>query len=278
MTKVKVGIIGGTGLDNPDIIENRKERIISTPFGSSEIVEGTINGVDCVLVARHGKSHSLSPSNVNFRANIHALKILEVTHVIATTAMGSLKAEIKPGDIAVLDDFVDRTKTRVCTFYDGSEISGVGVCHIPMSPAFDERTRQVIIDTAKELGIAVHPKGVAVTIEGPRFSTKAESHLFRSWNCDLVGMTLVPEVILAKEAGLLYASIAMATDYDSWRECETGVCVEEVMATFKKNVAKVTQLVLTVVPRIAKMDWTDTITDLKNLVNGSIMLPNQYNK
>lgn len=147
-----------------------------------------------------------------------------------------------------------------------------------MSPAFDERTRQVIIDTAKEIGVDVHPKGCAVSIEGPRFSTKAESHVFRSWNCDLVNMTLVPEVILAKEAGLLYASIAMATDYDSWRECETAVCVEEVMATFKKNVSKVTQLILAVVPKIAQLDWDDSINDLKKLVNGSIMLPNQYGK
>jgi len=231
-----------------------------------------------VLLARHGKSHSLSPSNVNYRANIHALKVLDVTHVIATTATGSLKAEIKPGDIVILDDFIDRTKTRVCTFYDGSETSGVGVCHIPMSPAFDERTRQVIIETAKEIGVDVHDKGTAVSIEGPRFSSKAESHLFRSWNCDLVNMTLVPEVILAKEAGLLYASIAMATDYDSWRECETAVCVEEVMATFKKNVAKVTQLILAVVPQIAKLDWNENVDSLRKLVNGSIMLPNQYSK
>ena len=205
------------------------------------------------------------------------MKTLEVTHIIATTATGSLKNEIQPGNICILDDFIDRTKTRVCTFYDGSETSGVGVCHIP-PPFFDERTRQVIIETAKEIGIEVHKKATAVSIEGPRFSTKAESHVFRSWNCDLVNMTLVPEVILAKEAGLLYASIAMATDYDSWRECETAVCVEEVMATFKLNVAKVTQLILAVVPKIAQLDWTDTIDDLKKLVNSSIMLPNQYSK
>lgn len=145
MSKVKIGIIGGTGLDNPDIMEHRKESIISTPYGSAEVVQGSIKGVACVsltgrlaqarftfnlfqvLLARHGKSHSLSPSNVNYRANIHALKVLDVTHVIATTATGSLKAEIKPGNIVILDDFIDRTKTRVCTFYDGSETSGVGV-------------------------------------------------------------------------------------------------------------------------------------------------------
>lgn len=147
MSPVKIGIIGGTGLDNPDLIENRKVNIITTPYGSAEVVQGTINNVECVrifkqssaqmlsstcelfqvLLARHGKSHSLSPSNVNYRANIHALKLLDVTHVIATTATGSLKGEIRPGNIVILDDFIDRTKTRVCTFYDGSETSGVGV-------------------------------------------------------------------------------------------------------------------------------------------------------
>jgi 5'-methylthioadenosine phosphorylase len=188
------------------------------------------------------------PSNVNYRANISALKLLNCTHILASTATGSLKAEIAPGSIVILDDFVDRTKNRVYTFHDGSEVSEVGVCHMPMSPCFDERTRQVIIDTAKELGIEVFKKGTAVCIEGPRFSTKAESNIYRSWNCDLVNMTLVPEIILAKEKGLLYASIAMATDYDCWRENPDGaVCVEEVMATFKKNVEKVTQIILNAV-------------------------------
>lgn len=148
-----------------------------------------------------------------------------------------------------------------------------------MSPLMDERTRQVIIETAKELGISVFPKGTAVCIEGPRFSTKAESNLYRSWNCDLVNMTIMPEVVLAKEKGLLYASIAMATDYDCWRETSDGrVCVEEVMATFKKNVEKVTQLIIGVIPNIAKLDWTDTINDLNSLVTGSVMLPDQYSK
>jgi 5'-methylthioadenosine phosphorylase len=219
------------------------------------------------------------PTNVNYRANISALKILNCTHIIATTATGSLKAEIAPGSIVILDDFIDRTKSRVYTFYDGSENSDMGVCHLPMSPAFDERTRQVVIETAKELGVEVFPKGTAVCIEGPRFSTKAESNLYRSWGADLVNMTICPEAILAKEKGILYASIAMATDYDCWRESKEGsVCVEEVMATFKKNVEKVAKLILGIVPNIQKLDWTDTIAELNAVVNSSIMLPNQYSK
>lgn len=135
-----------------------------------------------------------------------------------------------------------------------------------------------MIQAAKEIGVEVRKNGTVVCIEGPRYSSRAESHLYRSWNCDLVGMTLVPEAVLAKEAGLLYASIAMATDYDSWRESETGVCVEEVMATFKQNVAKVTRLLFAVVPKISRLDWTDTINDLKKNVSGAIMLPDQYSK
>lgn len=270
--------VTGTGLDDPKIMDNRKEISLTTPYGPFNAIQGTISNVDCVLLARHGRSHTVQPSKVNYRANIHGLKMLECTHVIATTATGSLKAEIKPGDIVILDDFIDRTKSRVITFYDGEEGSPVGVCHLPMSPAFCEKLRGVIVTTAKEVGVDVHPSGTAVSIEGPRFSTKAESHVYRSWNCDLVNMTLVPEVILAKEAGLLYASIAMATDYDAWRDHEESVSVTEVMATFKKNVEKVTKLVLESVPRIAQCDWSEDVAALKALVDGSIMLPNQYNK
>lgn len=192
--------------------------------------------------------------------------------------IGSLKQEIAPGSIVILNDAIDRTKGRVSTFYDGSDLCP-GVCHLPMSPLMDERTRQVIIETATELGIEVFKEGTAVCIEGPRFSTKAESNLYRSWGCDLANMTIIPEVVLAKEKGLLYASIAMATDYDCWRENTEGrVCVEEVMATFKKNVEKVTKLIIGVIPNIAKLDWTETIKELDSLIVGSVMLPDQYSK
>lgn len=222
--------------------------------------------------------------NIYFCLPYHYLLISQIVALILqfyVNFAGSLKEEIKPGSIIILDDFIDRTKSRVYTFYDGSEQSDVGVCHLPMYPAFDERTRKVVLDTAKEIGLEVFNKGTIVCIEGPRFSTRAESNLYRSWGADLVGMTICPESILAKEKGMLYTSIAMATDYDCWRMGETmegAVCVEEVMATFKKNVEKVTKLVLSVVPNIQKLDWTDTINDLNNIVNGSIMLPNQYSK
>ncbi|XP_053687491.1 S-methyl-5'-thioadenosine phosphorylase [Sabethes cyaneus] len=271
---VKIGIIGGSGLDDSQIIESRSEKVVNTHFGnpSDVLIEGKIAGVDCVLLARHGRNHSIMPSNVNYRANIWALKSLGCTHLIVSTAAGSLQENIHPGDIVIPDNFIDRTTKRTQTFYDGNELL-VGVCHITMEPAFCTQTRKALIDTAKELGIGVHDKGTVVTIEGPRFSSKAESKLFRQWGADLVNMTLVPEVVLAKEAGLCYAAIAMATDYDCWRDCGENVNVADVMATFKKNVTKVTELITAVIPKIAAIDWTDTFEDLKNVVNGSIMLP-----
>ena len=210
------------------------------------------------------------PTNVNFRANIWALKELGCTHLIVSTATGSLKEEIKPGQLVIIDNFIDRTTKRKQTFYDGND-SLLGVCHLPMEPAFCPRSRQVVIDAAKELGMDIHESGTVVCIEGPRFSSKAESFMFRGWGADLVNMTTCPEVVLAKEAGLCYAAIAMATDYDCWKD--QIVCVTDVMETFKKNVTKVTDLILATIPKIAAMDWTDTINDLKNTVNSAIMLP-----
>ncbi|XP_052893553.1 S-methyl-5'-thioadenosine phosphorylase [Anopheles moucheti] len=273
-SKVKIGIIGGSGLDDSQIIENRTERVVNTHFGipSDVLIEGKIAGVDCVLLARHGRNHSIMPSNVNYRANIWALKTLGCTHVIVSTATGSLKEEIHPGDIVIPDNFIDRTTKRVQTFYDGNELLS-GVCHIPMEPAFCNRTRDVLIETARGIGLAVHEKGTVVTIEGPRFSSKAESNLFRQWGADLVNMTLVPEVVLAKEAGLCYAAIAMATDYDCWRETGEDVNVADVLATFKKNVTKVTDLIINAIPKVAALDWSDTIEELGKTVNTSIMLP-----
>lgn len=274
-TSIKIGIIGGSGLDDSQILESRSERVVATHFGnpSDVLIEGKIAGVDCVLLARHGRNHSIMPSNVNYRANIWALKTLGCTHVIVSTATGSLKESIQPGDIIIPDNFIDRTTKRAQTFYDGNDML-VGVCHVPMEPAFCNRTRDVLIEAAKELALAgVHNSGTVVTIEGPRFSSKAESNLFRQWGADLVNMTLVLEVVLAKEAGLCYAAIAMATDYDCWRDCGENVNVADVLTTFKKNVTKVTQLITAAIPKIAEIDWTETIDELTKTVNGSIMLP-----
>lgn len=160
------------------------------------------------------------PTNINYRANIYALKQEGCSHVIATTACGSLREEFRPGDFAILDQFIDRTTKRPSTFYDGAATSPPGVCHIPMAYPFCDRTRQLLLDVARDIiGLwCVHDHATMVTVEGPRFSSRAESLMFRSWGADLINMTTVPEVVLAKEAGLSYASIAMVTDYDCWRD------------------------------------------------------------
>jgi 5'-methylthioadenosine phosphorylase len=227
MSAVKIGIIGGTGLDDPDIITNRIEKNVDTQFGkpSDVLVVGEICNVPCVLLARHGRNHTISPSRINYRANIWALKQEGCTHVIVTTACGSLQEHIHPGDIVILDQFIDRTNKRETTFYDGDSQSPKGICHLQMAKPFCEKTRQLLIRACKEIGLTVHESGTAVTIEGPRFSSKAESNMFRMWGGDVVNMTTVPEVCLAMEAGLCYASIALPTDYDCWKD--TGEPVRE---------------------------------------------------
>ncbi|XP_030643921.1 S-methyl-5'-thioadenosine phosphorylase isoform X2 [Chanos chanos] len=222
VTQIKIGIIGGSGLDDPDILEGRTERYVDTPFGkpSDALIVGKIKNVECVLLARHGRQHTIMPSNVNYQANIWALKEEGCTHILVTTACGSLKEEIQPGDIVIIDQFIDRTTKRAQTFYDGRPTSPPGVCHIPMAEPFCTRTREVLLEVARALGVRCHPRGTMLTIEGPRFSSRAESLMFRQWGADVINMTTVPEVVLAKEAGLCYASIAMATDYDCWKEHE----------------------------------------------------------
>lgn len=267
--KIKVGIIGGTGFDNPDILKDRKEVQLTTPFGppsDSCVVEGKVHGIPCVLVSRHGKQHSITPSKVNYRANIWALKELGCTHIIASTATGSLKEEIKPGDIIIPDDFIDRTYMRSQTFYDGEPNSPQGVLHLPMHPPFSESLRKLIIETAKEINIDCHKEGTIVTIEGPRFSSKSESKMFQTFGCALVNMSTVPEVMLAKEAGILYAAIAVATDYDCWKEDYANVTHANVQEIFKKNVDKILNLILAIIPKIAQQNWDKEILEAQKLL------------
>ncbi|XP_038660561.1 S-methyl-5'-thioadenosine phosphorylase isoform X3 [Scyliorhinus canicula] len=270
-----IGIIGGSGLGDLDILEQRIVKCVDTPFGkpSDALILGKIKKVHCVLLARHGRRHTIMPTNVNYRANIWALKQEGCTHIIATTACGSLQEEIQPGDIVIIDQFIDRTTKRHQTFYDGSSASPVGVCHIPMADPFCQKTREVLLDVVKKLGIKHHAKGTMVTIEGPRFSSRAESLMFRQWQGDVINMTTVPEVALAKEAGICYASIAMATDYDCWKEHEEAVSVEKVLKIMKENANKALSILLTAIPQVASMNWAENIKSLRVSQEGSVMLP-----
>jgi len=247
---VKIGIIGGSGLEDPKIIENAKEIEVDTPYGkpSSPLTVGKIEGVDVVLLSRHGRKHQIMPTNVPNQANIQALKDQGCTHILASSASGSLKEEIKPGDFVVVDQFIDRTTKRKSTFFEKDH-----VCHIPMAEPFCSCLRKLLSESCKELGLPVHEKGTVVTIEGPRFGTKAESNLFRSWNCDVVNMSTVPECVLAREAGICYAVVVMSTDYDCWKEDEE-VNIQKVIATFKQNADNVIKLFLKVLPKIKDED------------------------
>lgn len=277
MATVKVGIIGGSGLSDPEILQNGTIKSVDTPYGkpSDDLVIGEIEGVPCVLLSRHGKKHSIMPSNINYRANIEALRQEGCTHVIATTACGSLDDKFFPGDFALPDQFIDRTTKRCSTFYDGAPDSPQGVCHIPMASPFCQRTRQLIKDVSWDMhfDVPVHDYGTVVTIEGPRFSSQAESKLFQRWGGHVINMTTVPEVVLAKEAGLIYATIAMVTDYDSWRgSSEDHVNVEKVMKQMEENSRKVVRLLLAVIPKLAEQDWQEDIVKNKETARNSVML------
>ena len=246
----KIGIIGGSGLDNPDILEESKDIEVDTPFGkpTSSLKIGKINSVDVVLIARHGRKHTIPPTQVNFRANIHALKEQGCTHILATTACGSLREEIDRGHLVVLDQFIDFTRHRDITFHEKFEPHKP--THCPMAEPFNENLRQLLIKKCKELKIFCHEKGTVITIEGPRFSTKAESKMFRIWGADVINMSIAPEVTLANEAGIPYAAIAMSTDYDCWKDDEAPVTWEAVLEIFKNNAEKVTELLTSAIPEV----------------------------
>jgi len=219
----KIGIIGGSGLDNPDILQNAKDFEIDTPFGkpSSSLKEGKINEVGIVLLARHGREHTIPPTQVNNRANIYALKEAGCTHIIATTACGSLREKIGRGDLVILDQFIDFTRHRHTTFFQ--KFKQGEAKHTPMAEPFSKELREALIKSALELGLKFHGKGTVITIEGPRFSTKAESKMFRMWGGDVINMSTAPEAILANELGIPYVAIAMSTDYDCWKEDEEPI-------------------------------------------------------
>jgi 5'-methylthioadenosine phosphorylase len=246
---IKVGIIGGSGLDNPDMLKDGIDTEVDTPYGkpSSVLTEGKIGDVDVVLLARHGKAHRISPSGVNYRANIHALKEQGATHIIATTACGSLRAEIGRGHLVIVDQFIDFTRHRNVTFYDSFDD---GAKHTSMADPFDAGLRAILCETSRSLGFTTHDKGTVITIEGPRFSTRAESKMFRIWGADVINMSVGPEAILANEAGIPYAAVAMSTDYDCWKEDEPPVSWEEILEVFNKNAKHVKMLLIEAIQKI----------------------------
>ena len=246
----KIGIIGGSGLDAPKILKDPVEKVVETPYGapSSKLTFGTIEGVPVVLLARHGRQHTITPTHVNYRANIWALKMAGCTHIIASTAVGSLREEIRRGDLVIIDQFIDFTRRRNLTFHD--EFEPHNAQHTAMADPFSEEIRHALIEAAEELELAHHKRGTVITIEGPRFSTRAESRMFRIWGADIINMSIAPEAALANEAGIPYAAVAMSTDYDCWKEDEEPVTWEMILDIFSKNVEKVTGLFLKAIPKL----------------------------
>ena len=245
-----IGIIGGSGLDNPDILSNSRDEKATTRFGepSSTLKLGEIDGVKVALLARHGREHTIPPSQVNYRANIWALADAGCTHIIATTAVGSLREEICRGDLIIIDQFIDFTKQRKMTFHESFE--AYNPVHVSMADPYDDCLRKILIDECRAMNFPFHERGTVITIEGPRFSTRAESLMFRAWGADIINMSVATETVLANEAGIPYAAVAMSTDYDCWRSGEEPVTWEDVARVFADNAARVTMLLRKAIPKI----------------------------
>jgi 5'-methylthioadenosine phosphorylase len=245
-----IGIIGGSGLDNPDIFSNPRDEEAATPYGepSSPLKRGIIGGTEVILLARHGRGHTIPPTQVNYRGNIAALKAAGCTHIVATTAVGSLRENILRGDLVIVDQFIDFTKQRKMTYHESFEPHNP--VHTAMADPYDSRLRELLIDECRRLNYPFHDKGTVVTIEGPRFSSRAESRMFRAWGADIINMSIATETILANEAGIPYAAVAMSTDWDSWRTDEEPVTWEAIARVAAENAARVTTLLTGIIPRV----------------------------
>ena len=240
METVRIGIIGGSGLYDMAEVTDRETHVVTTPFGdpSGPFVLGTLRGRRVAFLARHGAGHRLLPSELNFRANIFGMKMLGVEYILSASAVGSLKEEYKPLDIVVPDQFIDRTKGRVSTFFGRGLVAHVGFAH-----PFCARLSAVAIESGRRVGATVHQGGTYVCMEGPQFSTLAESRLYRSWGADIIGMTNLQEAKLAREAEICYTTIALVTDYDCWHPDHDSVTVDMVIAVLMQN-AKTAQAII----------------------------------
>jgi len=247
---VRVGLVGGSGLEKLNILENTREIEVSTPYGlpSSSIYTGKLGPCEVVILSRHGREHTIPPSQVNNRANISAFRDLGCKYILATSACGSLREGIRQGDLVIPDQFIDFTRQREQTFYEKFEPGNA--VHVAMADPFSDFLRNLLIKGATDLGLSVHPRATVVTIEGPRFSTRAESKMFRTLGADIINMTIAPEATLAFEAGIPYAVAALSTDYDAWRTDEVSVTWDEVLRVFKENVVNVARLMSIVINQI----------------------------
>lgn len=261
--QIRIGIIGGSGLYNMEALSSVNTVSMETPFGqpSDNYVIGTLKGVRVAFLSRHGRGHRYTPSEINYRANIYGFKRLGVSHIVSVTAVGSLKEDVQPLDIVIPDQFYDRTRNRKSTFFgDGL------VAHIAFSQPVCPDLASLLHETAAETGVKTHSGGTLICIEGPAFSTRAESNLYRRWGMDIIGMTSLQEAKLSREAEICYAALALVTDYDCWHEDESEVTVETVLLNLNKNISHAKRILQTIVPRIPETRACLCLTALEKAI------------
>lgn len=276
MPRAKIGVIGGTGLYDIEGLTDKEEVEIDTPFGkpSDAITIGNLEGVGIAFLPRHGKGHRILPTEIPVRANIYALKWLGVERIIAISSAGSFKPEIKPGDLVIPDQLIDRTWSRVSSFFG----EGI-VAHISFAEPFCQILSQIFYQVAQEVGATVHPKGTYIAMEGAAFSTRAESRLYRSWGADIIGMTALPEAKLAREAEICYAIIACVTDYDSWHERIEPVTADVILKIQHQNINTAKQIIKLAVSRIPERRDCECATALKTaIVTAPELIPAEQRK
>ena len=263
MQKTEIGIIGGSGLYEMEGLTLKKEVKLSTPFGppSDAFITGNLEGRRVAFLARHGRGHRILPSEINFRANIWGMKKLGVERIISVSAVGSMKESIAPGHVVVPDQFYDHTKRRISTFFGG----GV-VAHVAFADPVCSELRSILCRAGRDRGAVIHDGGVYFCIEGPQFSARGESLIFRQWGIDVIGMTNVTEARLAREAEICYAALALVTDYDCWHEDMESVTVEAVIETLKKNVVLSQQIIRSAIPHLSVPPRCPCGSALKNAV------------
>lgn len=276
MPQAKIGVIGGTGLYDIEGLTDIEEVKINTPFGkpSDTITIGKLEGVGVAFLPRHGRGHRISPTELPARANIYALKSLGVEHIIAVSSAGSFKQEIKPGDLVIPDQLIDRTRSRVNSFFG----EGI-VVHIPFAEPFCPVLSLIVFEAAQEVGASVHQRGTYVAMEGPAFSTRAESRLYRSWGADIIGMTALPEAKLAREAEICYAIIVCVSDYDSWHERSQPVTVDVILDILHQSIETVKKIIRLAVSRIPERRDCGCATALKTaIVTDPELIPAEQKK
>lgn len=273
MPEAKIGVIGGSGLYQIEGLTDVEEFYPDTPWGkpSDSLMVGTLEGQRVAFLPRHGRGHRINPSYLPFHANIYAMKMLGVRWLLSVSAVGSMKEEIAPLDFVVPDQLFDRTVLRPRSFFEASAGTAGIVTHIAFADPFSKPLREMLIEAAGQSGAKVHAGGTYICIEGPQFSTRAESTIYRQWGVDIIGMTALPEARLAREAEIHYAVLACATDYDSWHESHESVTVEMVINNLNQNVARSKATLKAVLPLIAQFDQTDYQDECDNALATAIM-------